>query len=73
MRGAISLGIAHEGNSKFEGDNENEKDTSEKGIEAEHREAVDWLGQQGQSVQDFAAEDPDPRLVLAPPIRLGGE
>ena|ERR1700735_1251830 len=73
MRGAFTPGIAHEGNSKFEGDNDNEKDTSEKGIEAEHREAVDWLGQQRQSFQDFAPEDPVPCLVVAPPIRLGGE
>ena len=55
MRGAISLGIAHEGNSKFEGDNENEKDTGEKGIEAGKREAFE--GQPGQAV-DHSPEAP---------------
>ena len=43
------------GQIKSEGDNENEKDSSKKGIETEQREAVE--GQPGQAV-DYATEAP---------------
>jgi len=49
------------GQIKSEGENENEKDSGKKGIEAEQREAVDRPGKQGQAV-DHSAEAP---VILA--------
>jgi hypothetical protein len=55
-----TTGISPTGQFKFEGE-KNEKDTGKKGIEAEHREAIE--GQPGQAL-DHAPEAPGSVVVF---------